>query len=193
MDKPAKAPISEERRLRLEQCRVKGLETRRMRAAIREAEAKQAKDALRTAYEQKVLGKKEAATPVPTPPKVKFSPVAVPIEETDACVHPEAADHSDEEFENVPQPPPPKPKAARVKSQPVQNEYVAEPSEPNYKQLYYKEKLNGLQASQQQASFAQQYQALPSSYHAADIARQTLKNKADKVVLDRVYRELFNL
>jgi hypothetical protein len=54
-------------------------------------------------------------------------------------------------------------------------------------------KLESMQSQHQQAQFQQSYQNLPFATQAADIARQNLTNKANKAVLDNVYRQLFGL
>ena len=61
--------------------------------------------------------------------------------------------------------------------------------------MYYKHKLDLLtsqqQQQQQQQQFQQQYAQLPSQAHAIDIARDALKSKANKMVYESVYKQLF--
>lgn len=75
----------------------------------------------------------------------------------------------------------------------VTSKTIKQKKEPemNYKQLYYKSKLEALQASQQQQQFNQNYAQLPVQAQAVDIARHNIKSKANQLVYDSVMRSLF--
>lgn len=169
MDTPTdkrKQPCDEATLRRLADMRIKANEVRKKKAELRRVEAEERKAEFDKKYKEKVLKDK-------TEPRV---------EETEKPIYPEPAappptedDETESEEENEPLPPvlPPT------------------PAEPNYKQMYYKAKLDAMQQQADQKQFVQNYQSMPYAYQAADIARQNLKNKANKQVLDQVYQSLF--
>lgn len=65
-------------------------------------------------------------------------------------------------------------------------------SSPDYKQLYYQQKLQLLQENQKQNEFKQQYSRLSPYEHTVDIAKNSIKNRVDKAVYDQVYKQLFS-
>jgi hypothetical protein len=171
-----KRQLSEEKLRILAANRLKGLETRKKRQEIKLAEKAEAKQKLEQEYETKVLKKK-----APPPPK------QVPIEETDEPVYEQPPEQTqDSEPENEPLPPQRQKAAPRAKPQPL---------EPNYKQEYYKYKLQSMSAKQQQEQQIQQqmqsYMQLPPYFHAVDVAKQQLKSKADDAVLKLAYSSIF--
>lgn len=175
-------PADEATKKRLEEMRQKGLETRRMKAQLKKAEKDEAKEALRKAYEDKVLKKQQKAE-------------KAPIEETEKEIY-ERANHAEEEhetdsddYEEEPPKPTPKPKASKSKT--VKATPTPQPQDPNYKNEYYRVKLDRLRQQEEQAQFMNSYARLPPAAHAADIARQQLTNKINKEVFDRVYTDLF--
>lgn len=173
-------PASEKVLKALEEGRLKGLETRRMKSELKKKSKEEERQALKKAYEEKVLKKK---------------PVE-PIEETDKEIYPskqnnkpttETDDDGDSEYEDEPVVvPKTKPKAkAKTKT----NAEVMET--PNYKQEYYRAKLEKIRQQDQQQQFIHNYSQAPPHIHAHDIARTQLKNKIDSEVMARVYKDLF--
>ena len=160
----------------LQEGRLKGLETRRMRAELKKTSKAEEKEALKKAYEERVLKKKTTET-------------TDVVEETDKEIYPvnnkpskeSNDDDGDSEYEDEPVVVP-KPNAkATAKTM----------KETNYKQEYYKIKMMKLQEQEQQQNFMQSYTQLPPQQHMADIARNQIQSKIDKEVLARVYREMF--
>lgn len=187
---PRRGPADEATRKRLEEARLKGLETRRMRGALKKVEKEESKEALRKAYEEKVL-KKQSQPQQETTKDIK-------VEETDKEIYPKArvadeTDGEDSDAEELP-PPPPKTSKKKVSKSPkvTSDEGIVTPSQ-NYKQMYYAAKLQRLQQEQEQSNFMSSYASMPSAVHAADIARQQLKSKVNREVYDRVYKDLFGV
>lgn len=162
------------------------IEKRQRAKELKQVKEKEEQDNFEREYQEKVL-KKRAQPP----------PKQVPIEETDEPVYPQPQASPEEESEpDVPSendatsealPPAIKQRAPpRAKPQ---------PSAPNYKQEYYKYKLQQLSAKQMQEQQMQQqmqsYMQLPPYFHAADVARQQLKSKADDAVLKIAYSSIF--
>jgi len=160
---------------RLAEMRKKAQETKKMKAELRKTEKEEEKENLRKKYEEKVLKKKE------TPPPEQ-------VEETDINVYepinPEPQSESEDET------PTPKP-SRKSRSKPI--DITPQPPTENYKQLYYKKKLERLEQDQQQQQFLQNYSQLPPQHHAIDIAQNTLRSKANKAVYESVYKSLFGL
>lgn len=83
--------------------------------------------------------------------------------------------------------------------EPVEKAPVAEvkpiETKPNPRDEYYSYKLRLLrereEAERQQQDWMRSYQRAPVQQHAADIARQSLYDRANKAMLARAYRELF--
>jgi hypothetical protein len=172
----------------LEANRIKGMETRKMKAQLRKAELEENKKKLVDEYESKIL--KKSSSPTPPPPSHTSTPAKAKIEETEDPIYDEVQSAPQEEQdENYPieivQP-----RRARAPPQPKQIK-----EEPDYRQEYYKHKLTTLTKKQQEEQhnnqFTQQYSQLPAQSHAIDIAKSTLVNKANKEMLSRVYNELF--
>jgi hypothetical protein len=93
-------------------------------------------------------------------------------------------------------PPPEKPQNAIIYEQSddepeVTSKPMKQKKETSYKELYYKQKLETLQASQQQQQFNQNYGQMPVQNHAIDIAKHNLKSKANQLVYDSVMKSLF--
>ena len=78
----------------------------------------------------------------------------------------------------------PKGKKRQPKASPIS-------TEPDYKQLYYKSKLEALQSKNQEEQFRNQYARLPPYAHTIDIAKHQIKERVDKAVYDNVYKSLF--
>lgn len=170
-----KQQLSEDRLRKLAAARVKALEQKKKIGELNRAKAAQKKNAFQKEYDELVLGAKQQPA----------APAAPPVEETEEDIYPQP-----------PQPaanPPEEAAPKRRGKQAANTDAPVAAAEPDYRQLYYKHKLENLQSAQQQQQFAAQYSQLPASYQAADIARHTLKSKADKAVLDRVYRDLFGI
>ena len=172
-------PASEKVLKALEEGRLKGLETRRMKSELKKKSKEEEKEALKKAYEEKVLKKKPAE----------------PIEETDKEIYPskqkikpiESDDDGDSEYEDEPvSVPKPKPKA---KGKTKTNADVME--QPNYKQEYYRAKLEKIRQQDQQQQFIHNYSQAPPHIHAQDIARSQIQSKIDKEVYGRVFKDLF--
>jgi hypothetical protein len=173
----------------LEANRIKGMETRKMKAQLRKAELEENKKKLVEQYESKILKKSSSPTtppPLPTPLSAKNSK----IEETEDPIYEEvqsAPKEGEEEGQDENYPIEiVKPKRERIRAPPPVKQ------EPDYRQEYYKHKLTNLTKRQQEEQFTQQYSQLPAQAHAVDIAKATLVNKANKEMLSRVYNELFS-
>lgn len=182
-----KKKADEATRKRLEDARLKGLETRRMKAALKKTEKEESKEALRKAYEEKVLKKKQEPPAQP-----------VSIEETDKEVYPKARvaeeteDESEEsETEELPLRKPTKQTKTKTKAK-KQTQMITEPTiEPNWKQEYYRTKLEKIRQQDDDKNFMQSYQRMPSSVHVADVARQQLNTKINKELFDRIYNDMY--
>lgn len=165
-----KKPVDEAVLRRLAEGRLKGLETRRKRAEIKKQEKAEAMNKLNKEYQEKVLKKKE-----PTEKSMQ------PIEETDKEIYPIKSvdtdtDDGDDEYEE------PKPQSRKK---------IVQQQKQNYKQDYYKYKLDMLMQQQEQSNFMNQYSRLPPQQHLAEVAKHEIKQRVDKEVLQRVYRDLF--
>jgi adenylate kinase family enzyme len=156
-----KRQLSEEHLRKLADGRKKGLETRRKNMEIKQALKKEKSVKLEQDYEAIVLKKGTK----------KQLDIDLPQEKPQ---HAEIQEQSDDEPEVIS-------KTVKQKKEP----------EMNYKQLYYKQKLETLQASQQQQQFNQNYGQMPVQNHAIDIARHNIKSKANQLVYDSVMRSLF--
>lgn len=165
-DQPKKRQLDETALKRLAENRKRGLETRKMKSALKKNEMVASKEKLKADYETIVLKKSQ--------PK-KSLDINLPDGDD-----PSVKDESDEEVEsNITKHVQPKPSK------------VAKPQELNYKQLYYKHKLDALTQQQQQHQFNQNYSQLPIQNHAIDIAKHTIKNKANQLVFENVMKSLF--
>lgn len=65
------------------------------------------------------------------------------------------------------------------------------PQEPNFKQLYYKAKLERLSAAQQQQHAMYQYAQAPPQIHAYDVAKQNLAQTANAEVYKYAFNSIF--
>jgi hypothetical protein len=171
---PPKGRVMTEAELkRLAEMRVLAQQTKTKQKEIRAAIKQEAKEKLERDYEEKVLKKQQP----PAPPIEQ-------IEETDKDLYPQNAviesEVSDDEVVTS------KAKQSKLKPKP-------QPTEPNYKSLYYKAKLERLQQDRDQYQFLQQYSQLPPQQHAIDIAQSQLKSKANKLAYEQTYRSLFGL
>jgi hypothetical protein len=183
MDTEGKKKCDEATMRRLANARLKGLETRRMKAELKKADKEAEKKKLKDAYDEKVLKK--------TPQK-KAEEVT---EETEEMYHnqPTAESESEEDFDDEP----PKPKATQkpkaVTKKPstkATNSYDEVPT--NYKQEYYKMKMMKLQQQEQQSQYMQTYSQASPQTHMIDIAKSQLQSKVNKELMSRVYSDLFN-
>lgn len=183
---------------RLEEMRLKGLETRKMKSALKKADKEQQKEELRKAYEERVLKRQQAkqAEQQAEPPKPQAPPPPPPQqeEETDKDIYNNAryAEEQETETESEEEAPPPPPKARSKKptSKATPKTYH-QPTEPNYKQEYYRLKMMKLQEQDEHNRFLQSYERAPPSVHVADIARQQLSKKIDRELFNSVYNQLF--
>jgi len=163
---------------RLKRMREKANETLKKKREITQAKRDERKQNLEREYEEKVL-------------KKKTQPI---IEETDKDIYPTTItpppQQSESDNDEVNDVLPSKPNRKT-------NKVCETQAETNYKQLYYKAKLDSISSQQQQKQqeqqFFNQYSQLPPQQHAIDIAQQALKTKANKAVYESVYRSLFNL
>lgn len=171
-------PADEATKKRLEEMRLKGLETRKMKAELKKAEKEQQKAELKKAYEERVLKKK----PEPQPAK---------IEETDKEVYPSATHADETEAEESDEEPVPV-KPVKAKKQP-KAQTLSQPPATNYKQEYYKLKMMKLQEQDEQSRFMESYERMPPTVHVADVARQQLKSKVNDELMKRVYNDLFGV
>lgn len=181
MSDKQKKPCDEATLKRMAEMRKRSLETRKMKAELKKVEKQDSKEALRKAYEERVLKK-----------KIDADKKQEPIEETDNEIYEKAVtveSDAESEVDDVPPPKPTRvPKGTKPKAVPVMETH----QEPNWKQEYYKMKAQKLQEQQQQAQFYQSYTNMPPAVHVADIARNQLKAKVDKELMQRVYNDLFN-
>lgn len=176
-----KKKASEEVRIRLEKARLKGLETRRMKAELKKQSKQEEKEALRQAYEEKVLKKKPT-----TKPKQVVADTNEEIEETDRELYPRkhiTDDECESETESIDEPI--VTVKQKTKKQPKAN------TEPNYKNEYYKMKMLKLQQHDEQQQFQQSYARASPQTHMVDIAKSQLKSKIDNEVYNRVFKDLF--
>lgn len=175
MDTPTNTETKPKRQLTelqmraLAEGRKKSIDKRQKQAALSQVRKQEEKENFEREYQEKVLKKNQ-----PQPQK---------IEETDEPVYPQpqAPPQDDDDIENEPLPPKSK-TAPRAKPQ---------PKEVNYKQEYYRYKLEQLTAQQQHQNHMQTYMQLPPYFHAVDVAKQSLKTKADDAVLKLAYRQIF--
>ena len=156
-----KRVMTEEQLRKMAEGRLRGLETRRKNAQIKQTIKQEKHKKLDEDYESIVLKKGQDVAPPPPPEKPQRAVIQ------------EQSDDDDE---------------PEVTSKPMKQK--KEP-EMNYKQLYYKQKLETLQASQQQQQFNQNYGQMPVQNHAIDIAKHNLKSKANQLVYDSVMKSLF--
>ena len=161
---------------RLAEMRIKAAEARRKRGQISKVKKEEKKAAFEKEYEAVVLKKQ--------PNAVKKTEQPIAEEATDKEVYENQTtaeiESEDEEPQYVPK--------VKAKSSQRAPSY----KEPNYKQDYYRHKLSMLQQQHEQATFANQYSQLPPQQHVVDIARNQLKTKVDKEIMNRVWNELFS-
>lgn len=178
-----KQPKCDEATLRrLANARLKGLETRRMKAELKKAEKEAEAQKLKQAYNEKVLKK--------TPIK-KAAVVEEEAEETDKEIYqnqPTAAD-SESDADEAPVPKAAKPKAVAKKT--PTTKVAADGTPMNYKQEYYRLKMMKIQQQDEQANYMQSYAHMPPQQHMVDIARNQLQSKVNKELMSRVYSDLF--
>ncbi len=182
-----KKKASEEVRIRLEKARLKGLETRRMKAELKKQSKQEEKEALRQAYEDKVLKKKPT-----TKPKEVVADKNEEIEETDRELYPRKHNTDDEcesETESIDEPI--VTVKQKTKKQPKQPKQPKANTEPNYKNEYYRMKMMKMQQQDEQQQFQQSYARASPQTHMVDIAKSQLKSKIDNEVYTRVFKDLF--
>jgi hypothetical protein len=184
MENTPKKIVDEERLKKLAAARKKALEVRQKKAELNRAKKQEQKEQFQQEYEEKVLKKKN-------PPKKEVeNKVEEKIEETDKDIYEdrmpvkEAVSDDDYPIEMV--------SKAKSKKKAPSRAIAQQPQEPNYKQIYYQHKLAMLQAKQQQDQFNEQYSRLPPYAHTLDIAKNSIKERVDKVVYDEVYKQLFS-
>lgn len=166
IEKPKKRVMTETQLKALAEGRKRALETRKKGAEIKKVLKQEQKENLEKVYDKIVLKKFQLK---------KSLDINLPDGHD-----PSVKDESDEEVEsNITEHVQPKPSK------------VAKPQELNYKQLYYKHKLDALTQQQQQHQFNQNYSQLPIQNHAIDIAKHTIKNKANQLVFENVMKSLF--
>jgi hypothetical protein len=167
--------LSQEQLQRLAEIRKKAQETKAMKAQLKKVAKEEERSKLKQDYEEKVLKKTTAP--------VAVEQIEEQVDETDKDIYPtqnaviESEVSDDEDVVT-----------SKVKRRPKQ-----QPTEPNYKSLYYKAKLERLQAEHQHQQFLQQYSQMPPQQHAVDVAKHQLKSKANKMAYESVYRSLFGL
>lgn len=189
-DKP-KRKVDEATLRRLAEGRLKGLETRRKRMEIKKQEKAEQMEKLNRDYQEKVLKKKDASQQ--EEPQGK-RPSAQPIEETNEEIYPnthhivesdcesdrEAFDARHQDHE-----------APIKKNTRKPSGVVHKDTTPNYKQEYYRAKLEKLKNAQEESSFINQYARLPTYAHMADVAKSQITQRVNQEVLQRVYKDLF--
>lgn len=168
---------------RLAEARLKGLETRRMKAELKKVEKAEEKEALKKTYEEKVLKK--------TAPK-KAEKVEKAEESTDKEIYanqPTATESdggSDSEMESEPVA---KPKVRKPTTKPSKS---VEETPINYKQMYYQAKLERMRMQEEQANFMSNYARASPQTHMVDIAKSQLQSKVNRELMSRVYNDLFS-
>lgn len=167
-EKPKKK-VDEATLRRLAEGRLKGLETRRKRAELKKQEKAEQREKLDKEYETKILKKKEPSNEL--------------IEETTEeiyanTLHNNVVSESEEEA--------PIKKTTRKPAKVVHQDAT-----PNYKQEYYRVKLEKLRNAHDENQFVHQYARLPTYAHMADVAKSQITNKVNQEVLSRVYKDLF--
>lgn len=186
-EKPKKRQVDEATLRRLAEGRLKGLEIRRKKAELKKQEKAEEREKINKAYEERVLKKK------PTPSEEVS-------EETDKEIYeqpvaPNNQSESDDEREE-----PVKARATKqTQRKPKQDVGSYNDTAPNYKNEYYRMKLERLRMQErdatlttQQSQFQHHYANLPSQHHVIDIARNQLQNKVNQEVYNRVFKDLFN-
>lgn len=156
-----KRQLTEEQLRNLARGRKLAIEARKAKAIVRHAGKLKEKMAVAEAFNQEVEEAK-ATVEQARPKKDPPPPAHVPAAATQ---EPES---------------PPRPKK--------------ESKEPSPKDRYYLLKLQRLEAEMMQdqpAHAAQQYAAAPPRVHAYDVARGTLKARADRAIYENVYRDMF--
>ena len=174
-----KKPIDEAVLRRLAEGRLKGLETRRKKSEIKKQEKAEAMSKLNKEYEEKVLKKKE--------------PVEQSLNETDEEIYKDAnnVNNDNDEYDSENESEIESEVTVPVKKNTRKPKAAVSHDAPNYKQEYYRQKLSLLQQQQEQSNFLQSYERLPPKQHLADIAKNQIKQRVDKEVLSRVYKDLF--
>jgi len=197
VEKPKRKPVDEKTLRVLAEGRLKGLEIRRKKAELKKLEKAEQREQINKAYEEKVLKKKNSSKPTEDV-----------VEETDKEIYeqpapPKDASESDDEREE----PVKATKAKQTQRKPKQI-VGAYDDAPNYKNEYYRLKLERIKMQEreaptaltqgeatltaQQSQFQHQYASLPPQHHAIDIARNQLHNKVNQEVYNRVFKDLFN-
>lgn len=171
-----KKPLDEATLKRLAEMRKKSIETRRMRAELKKATKEEEKESLKKAYEEKILKKK----PTQSKPETHDEP----IDETEEEIY-ENSNYAVSDAESEAEVSKPK---SRAKPKP---KMAANKTEPNWKQEYYRMKMQRLQQQEEQSKFVNSYATMPPQVHVADIARQQLSQKVNKELYDRVFNDLF--
>jgi hypothetical protein len=112
-----------------------------------------------------------------TKKKIQEEPVEVVDEPSE--------DEGEEEVSSSQSPPPKQMKVRKAKSE----------DNINYKQLYYKtkleERLHQREQQQQQLYSRQHYAQAPTAVHAYDIAKENLAKKANHEVLQYAFKQIF--
>lgn len=170
---------------RLAAARLKGLETRRMKAELKKIEKAEEKEALKKTYEEKVLKK--------APPQKKAEEVAE--DETDKEIYSnqptvESDGASDSELDSEPVVSKPKVKHTAKKPSTKTSNFIEE-TPMNWKNEYYKMKMMRLQEQNNHQQFMHSYSQMPPQQHMLDIAKSQLQNKVNKELMSRVYNDLF--
>lgn len=193
---PAKRSLSEAQLRALAKGRKTSLELRKKKSLMKAEEklkAKAAFDAEWVAAKNRAMGivepapapVQEPAPAVPAAPrkpeKARKGPLV--LNEPPDSQLPLSAEDDFEDLQSEPEPKNP-PRAPRVPRAP-------QASPEDYKQLYYKAKLDLLHQQQQEHDHLSSYGRAPAQVHAYDIARQTLRSKANDLVYRQAYASLF--
>lgn len=187
-EKP-KRKVDEATLRRLAEGRLKGLETRRKRAELKKQEKQEARKKLNQEYEEKILKKtieaEREATSSLTQREATHSTANNDVEETEEEIYSNAVQSNDAESDSEPEVQSPIKKPTR------KQKVATEKNAPNFKQEYYRLKLERLQKAQEESSFQHHYARLPTYNHAVDIAKSQITNKVNNEIYNRVFKDLF--
>lgn len=156
---------------RLAEMRLKSVQTRKMKAELKKTKKETEKEQLKQEYESVVLKKNE--------------PIKQPIEETDEEIYKRnnVNDNDDEDDESDVE------EVVKPKKNTRKNKIV--PETPNYKNEYYRLKLETFQRKRDDENFMNNYSRLPPYQKVADIARSQITDSVHKEVYSRVFKDLF--
>lgn len=154
---------------RLAEMRKKSLQTRKMKSELKKTKKESEKEQLKKEYENVVM-------------KKKVEPQEI-VEETDKEIYERnnQSVQSDSEEEEV----------VVVKKNTRKPAKVVKQETPNYKNEYYRLKLERLSKERDEEQFVHNYSRLSAQHKVADIARSQITDNVNKEIYNRVFKDLF--